>query len=117
VIHFHEVTLTPTINSILKNFVGQVSRIIGFSWHHQAVKFSANTPFEVAGIVPGSPFPEALESRNGRAFLSQFHPEYYRRKDIDGVHDKEAWGEKILRGIYSRAQRITSKLCSRALAN
>lgn len=104
---FHDIALTPTKNSILKNIVGNAMIINGFSWHHQAVRFSKNPFFEVAGTDLYSQFPEALESLNGKVLLTQFHPEYAHRVDALGQTDSGQWGLQIMSGLFVKAQQAT----------
>jgi gamma-glutamyl-gamma-aminobutyrate hydrolase PuuD len=68
----HSIETKTTTHSLLRSIVGPEWQTN--SYHHQSVKFMPNTRFEIAataldGIV------EALESRDGRALLVQFHPE------------------------------------------
>ena len=114
---FHDIHLNPTRHSVLKNMVGGAEVINGFSWHHQAVKYTPNAIFQIAGSDIEGQFPEALESVNGKVLLTQFHPEYSRRVDAVGGKDNGEWGVKILQGIFAKAKSIHDTKYTRACHN
>jgi gamma-glutamyl-gamma-aminobutyrate hydrolase PuuD len=72
----HELRLFQTRNQILRRVTSGLSQKFVNSYHHQAAqKISViGTIFEVAAESPEGVV-ESLESRDGRVFLVQFHPE------------------------------------------
>jgi putative glutamine amidotransferase len=68
----HPIETKTTTNSLLRSIVG--NEWMANSYHHQSVRAMPNTRFEVAATAPDG-IVEALESRDGRALLLQFHPE------------------------------------------
>ncbi len=73
---FHSLRLIPTKNKILEKILVPLGRSPVLSLHHQMARLDsvAGTPFEVAAMSPEGAV-EALESRDGRVLLVQFHPE------------------------------------------
>ncbi len=111
---FHEIRLQATKNSLLKKMIGGNESMLGFSWHHQAVKSEVNAMFDVAGADVEDQFPEVLESKNGKALLTQFHPEYSRRVDALGMTDAQGAGLQILQGVFNQAQLVSKTKATRA---
>lgn len=73
----HPITLAATSNNLFKGIFRGQKQITVNGWHHQSVRFESNPrgELEVAartedGVV------EAMELRNGRGLLVQFHPEF-----------------------------------------
>ncbi len=91
---FHDIEYLKTQNGLLQDIMeGHLGQNVN-SYHHQAARKSTvpGTVFQVAaesheGIV------EALESRDGRVFLVQFHPE---KRDMDSSSISKSFFHKLL---------------------
>lgn len=72
--HTHAIEIERTTNSILKQVAsGRIHADVN-SLHHQSVHFKAGGPLEVAARSSDGTI-EALEFKNGKGLLVQFHPE------------------------------------------
>lgn len=74
--HIHSVDLKQTSQGLLQNMLQQKNKLEVYSWHHQSVKYQSNPYLELAatstdGVV------EALEFKNGKGLIVQFHPELH----------------------------------------
>lgn len=72
----HPLILTKTRNSLIKNLFLNLPQTMSLSEHHQAARPESvvGTIFEIAAMSPDGVV-EALESRDRRIVLLQFHPE------------------------------------------
>jgi putative glutamine amidotransferase len=69
----HPIQLVDTDHQLLKN-MGLSAHFDVYSYHHQSVKFHAGGPLQVAALSEDGVI-EALEFKNGKGLLVQFHPE------------------------------------------
>ncbi len=75
----HSLKVRPTTNSILSSAISNFSEQMRApvrvnSFHHQAVRYRPGGPLELAAIGEDG-IVEALEFKNGKGLLVQFHPE------------------------------------------
>lgn len=71
---YHAVHPVRTTNQILKSVISKFEPNF-YSFHHQAVIYRTGGPLELAAMGSDGVV-EALEFKNGRGLLVQFHPEY-----------------------------------------
>ncbi|MFN7728149.1 MAG: gamma-glutamyl-gamma-aminobutyrate hydrolase family protein [Bdellovibrio sp.] len=89
----HLIRLVPTTNSLLQKQVGSLRAFSVYSWHHQAVIYEPGGPLELAAVSPEG-ITEALEFKNGKGLLVQFHPELRTAPE----------SAAILRGVWSQVR-------------
>jgi putative glutamine amidotransferase len=77
----HQIRSANTRHNIFSKLIDHSKNILVNSYHHQAVKSFNNDIFEVAATEADGTI-EALEFKNGRGILFQFHPE---------IDESEAW--------------------------
>lgn len=70
----HPIELLKTTAGLLADAVKGFKNLIVNSIHHQFIVFKEGGPLELSAVGPDG-ITEALESKNGRIFLLQFHPE------------------------------------------
>ncbi|MBX2996345.1 MAG: gamma-glutamyl-gamma-aminobutyrate hydrolase family protein [Bdellovibrionaceae bacterium] len=70
----HVVRQLTTTHGILRTQIGSLRPFEAYSWHHQSVIFHEGGPLELAAVSPEG-ITEALEFKNGKGLLVQFHPE------------------------------------------
>lgn len=103
----HVVYQRKTTHGLLEKAVGSSAPFQVYSWHHQAVKFQPGGPLEVAAVSPEG-IVEALEFRNGRGLLVQFHPELKNSKE----------SRAILRSVWSNVRsQVQTFSCKRVLSH
>jgi putative glutamine amidotransferase len=71
---YHPLELLKTTAGLFADAVKGFKNIVVNSIHHQFIVFKEGGPLELAAVGPDG-ITEALESKNGRIFLLQFHPE------------------------------------------
>jgi putative glutamine amidotransferase len=71
----HAISLMKTTHGILASAFSGFKGLIVNSIHHQFIRFHEGGPLELAAVGPDG-ITEALESKNGRIFLTQWHPEF-----------------------------------------
>lgn len=70
----HPIKLLKTTHGMLADSVKGFKDLTVNSLHHQAIVFHEGGPLELAAVSQDG-ITEALESKNGRTFLTQWHPE------------------------------------------
>jgi putative glutamine amidotransferase len=75
--HANDYHLVHPLNTTHRHLQSAIANHIPnyYSFHHQAVVYKPGGPLELAGVGPDGVV-EALEFKNGRGLLVQFHPEY-----------------------------------------
>ena len=73
--NYHDIRLVKTTHGMLADAVKKsVGGLSVNSLHHQAIIYKDGGPLELAAVGEDG-ITEALEAKNGRTFLTQFHPE------------------------------------------
>ncbi|MFS4460197.1 gamma-glutamyl-gamma-aminobutyrate hydrolase family protein [Bdellovibrio sp. HCB2-146] len=85
--NWHSMTLLKTKNNLLGDALSYFKTIKINSIHHQAIIFKEGGPLELAGVGPDG-ITEALEGKNGRILLTQYHPELMDTPQGDAVLNK-----------------------------
>lgn len=101
----HTITLLKTKAGLLADAIKNFKNPIVNSIHHQFIVFKEGGPLELAAIGPDG-ITEALESKNGRIFLTQFHPELMGNK----------LGYEILRKVVREKNQIHAHRCEQNFA-
>lgn len=70
----HPIELIKTTHGMLAGAVKNFKDLTVNSIHHQSIIFHEGGPLELAAVGPDG-ITEALESKNGRTFITQWHPE------------------------------------------
>jgi putative glutamine amidotransferase len=102
---WHDIKTFSTNHNILNTLALQDGRLHVNSLHHQSVIYKENGPLQIAarssdGVV------EALEFKNGRGILMQFHPELM----------GNALGDQILSQVIQQKNKVQSvSTCRRVL--
>lgn len=114
----HVARVLDTTSNFLKNLVGGATQILVNSYHHQQIIWKAGGQLELAAIAEDG-VPEALESRDGRIRLFQFHPELMAERAFGAAR---RFGASIMREIAgpARGTRLAprcSAMFSRSLPN
>jgi putative glutamine amidotransferase len=74
---FHSLKLLPTVNGLVSQIFSHQQNIYVNSYHHQSVQLDSLNPegyLQIAALAADGVI-EALEGRDGRVILFQFHPE------------------------------------------
>lgn len=100
----HKIKTVKTVSGIFARlFGGENKNITVNSLHHQAVIDSPNRFVEVAAYASDGTV-EALESKNGRIFTTQFHPEYLNN------HISKIIFSYFKKTLFARQQRMCRRL-------
>ncbi|UYL08026.1 gamma-glutamyl-gamma-aminobutyrate hydrolase family protein [Bdellovibrio sp. SKB1291214] len=100
---WHDIKVKKTTHGILASLLSEGSSTLTVnSLHHQAVKFKAGGPLELAATAADG-VTEATEFKNGRGILLQFHPE---------LMDNDL-GNKILWRIVQQKAKVAPSSCSK----
>lgn len=100
----HEIQLKPTSQNVLAKLTNSIGRAEINSLHHQAVVFIDHGPLELAATSLGGTT-EALEFKNGRGLLLQFHPELF----------KNAFGPEMLERLLASLSNSKHLKCESTL--
>lgn len=101
----HTIHQRPTTHGLLRAQLGSLRPFEAYSWHHQAVIFHEGGPLELAAVSPEG-ITEALEFKNGKGLLVQFHPE------LRDTPDSRA----ILQGVWNGVRsQVGTFSCRRVL--
>jgi putative glutamine amidotransferase len=97
----HKIKLLPTTTNIMNQIFGKnKNTILVNSYHHQAVVYSPHSEIDLAAVsFDGTT--EALVSKDGQIFTTQFHPEF-----MDGAISKNIFDYVIL-----QLNKFKSKSC------
>jgi putative glutamine amidotransferase len=96
----HSVDQMQTTNKLLARALGSELPFDVFSYHHQAVRFVPGGPLEVAAVSSDGVV-EALEMKNGRGLLVQFHPELRPSIETTQMFNLLATKAKTNRRVFS----------------
>lgn len=99
---YHEVRILPTENNLLRKVLQNRLSVPVNSLHHQAVLWQTHPLLEVSALS-SSGVVEAVEFKNQRGILTQFHPELMRNAD----------GDQMMRAISQMAADQTVGSCRR----
>lgn len=99
-------TTHATLHSAQPSNAGTISEVN--SLHHQSVKFRVGGPLELAALSEDGVV-EALELKNGKGLLLQFHPE-----SMDSIISRNIFREVSSRA-FPRLAKSTVRLCAKAL--
>lgn len=100
---YHEVRVLDTENNLLRRILRNRLSIPVNSLHHQSVRWQSHQQLEVSAIS-SSGIVEALEFKNQRGLLTQFHPELMKNLD----------GDLMMKGVAEMALNQTVRSCRRA---
>lgn len=84
---WHPMSLLKTTHNLLGDALSYFKVITVNSIHHQAIVYKEGGPLELAGVGPDG-ITEALEGKNGRILLTQYHPELMDTPQGDAVLNK-----------------------------
>jgi putative glutamine amidotransferase len=98
--HWHPVELKKTTHHLLSDLFPGRLRLNVNSLHHQSVVYKSGGPLELSALASDSTV-EAMEFKNGKGLLLQFHPEYMANED----------GQKILAGVVRAQRRMFNPRC------
>ncbi|MCE3010417.1 MAG: gamma-glutamyl-gamma-aminobutyrate hydrolase family protein, partial [Proteobacteria bacterium] len=104
----HEIQILTTRNQILRKAAGQ-SHVTVNSLHHQSVVFKPGGPLEVAALSREGVV-EALEFKNGKGLLLQFHPEITL---ANPQGESQSFARALSQQIDMRAQVSGARRCQR----
>lgn len=99
---WHDIKLLKTNHNILMKLAPPEGTLHVNSLHHQAVRYHEDGPLQIAARSQDG-VTEALEFKNGRGLLLQFHPELM----------DNALGEEILKQIVQHKSRLQIGSCKK----
>lgn len=99
---YHEVQILQTENNLLRRILRNRLSIPVNSLHHQSVRWQTHPLLEISAIS-SSGVVEAIEFKNQRGLLTQFHPELMRNSD----------GDLMMKGVAGMALDQTVRSCRR----
>jgi putative glutamine amidotransferase len=105
---YHDILLQKTQNSILRNAFAGLTRVRVDSHHHQSFKIdglNVDRRLQVAALSPEGVV-EALESKDNRILLVQFHPE-----KMDMFFQSGQWVFSIFKNWVAKPASATPAFC------
>jgi putative glutamine amidotransferase len=99
---WHDIKTFKTEHNILSKLAGDKGLLRINSLHHQSIRYVEGGPLQLAAVSPDG-VTEALEFRNGRGILLQFHPELM----------GNALGAQIISEVVKQKSRVQVGSCRR----
>lgn len=101
--NWHHIDILDTSHGLLTPLADHSEKMHVYSYHHQAIDFKLkkDDPLQLAAVTKDG-VTEALEFKNGRGLLLQFHPELMGNK----------LGSEILRRVVEQKNLLIPPRCS-----